>query len=58
MEKKPEFTFDDDEDSSKYENDSETDRSDVADLPGDDDNNNNNDEDTFVSQVQWPQSFR
>ncbi|KAH0882007.1 hypothetical protein HID58_058103 [Brassica napus] len=57
MEKKPEFTFDDDEDSSKYENDSETDRSDVADLPVDDDNNNN-DEDTFVSQVQWPQSFR
>ncbi|KAJ0258283.1 Amino acid transporter AVT1A [Hirschfeldia incana] len=57
MEKKQEFTFEDDEDSSKYENDSETDRSDVADLPGDDDNNNN-DEDTFVSQVQWPQSFR
>lgn len=53
MEKKPDFTFDDDEDSSRYENDSETDRSDVADLPADDDN-----EDTFVSQVQWPQSFR
>ncbi|KAF8089177.1 hypothetical protein N665_0514s0007 [Sinapis alba] len=55
--KKPEFTFEDDEDledSSKYENDSDTDQSDVGDLPGDDDNN----DDTFISQVQWPQSFR
>ncbi|ESQ52838.1 hypothetical protein EUTSA_v10016504mg [Eutrema salsugineum] len=56
---KSEFTFEDDEenedleDSSKYENDSGTDQSDVADLPGDDDN-----DDTFISQVQWPQSFR
>lgn len=56
--KKPEFTFEDDEDleySSKYENDSGTDQSDVGDLPGDDDNNG---DDTFISQVQWPQSFR
>lgn len=52
--KKPEFTFEDDEDSSKYENDSGTDQSDVGDLPGDDDNG----DDTFISQIQWPQSFR
>lgn len=58
-EKKIEFTFEDDEDledTSKYENDSDnTDQSDLGDLPGDDDNNN---DDTFISQVQWPQSFR
>lgn len=59
-ERKPVFTFEDDEetedleDSSKYENDSDTDdQSDVGDLPGDDDN-----DDPFISQVQWPQSFR
>ncbi|KAG2242784.1 hypothetical protein Bca52824_095379 [Brassica carinata] len=58
-EKKIEFTFEDDEDledTSKYENDSDnTDQSDLGDLPGGDDDNN---DDTFISQVQWPQSFR
>ncbi|CAN8287024.1 unnamed protein product [Cochlearia groenlandica] len=62
--KKPVFTFEEDdedlaheeeeEDSSKYENDS--DQSDVADLPCED--NNNDEEEPFVSQFQWPQSFK
>ncbi|XP_010508748.1 PREDICTED: vacuolar amino acid transporter 1-like [Camelina sativa] len=58
--KKTVFTFEDDEDleeSSKYENDSETDQSDLGDLPGDADRDDDNDE-PFISQVQWPQSFR
>uniref|UniRef100_A0A1J3I2G1 Vacuolar amino acid transporter 1 n=1 Tax=Noccaea caerulescens TaxID=107243 RepID=A0A1J3I2G1_NOCCA len=58
-ETKPVVTFEDDEDdledSSRYENDSDTDPSDLGDLPGDADDEN---EDTFISQVQWPQSFR
>ncbi|KAG7570017.1 Amino acid transporter transmembrane domain [Arabidopsis thaliana x Arabidopsis arenosa] len=63
-EKNSDFTFEDDEDnedleenSSKYENDSETDQSDLGDLPGDADGGDDNDE-PFISQVQWPQSFR
>ncbi|XP_010505884.1 PREDICTED: vacuolar amino acid transporter 1 [Camelina sativa] len=59
-EKKTVFPFEDDEDleeSSKYENDSETDQSDLGDLPGDADRDDDNDE-PFISQVQWPQSFR
>jgi len=64
-EKKTDVTFEDDEDnedlednSSKYENDSETDQSDLGDLPGDAVDRDDDIDEPFISQVQWPQSFR